>query len=96
MNEIKITPRFNCGETPIESEILKFNGDENLKSLTKQSEPYIQTSKTTKTVKNKPFFLLLCKKFHLRNDFDKDHCDEFLASKLQTFEDFPFDNKDVS
>ena len=88
MNEVKITPRFNCGETPIESEILKFNGDENLKSLTKQSEPYIQTSKTTKTVKNK--------KFHLRNDFDKDHCDEFLASKLQTFEDFPFDNKDVS
>ena len=90
MNELKATPRFNYGETAIESQVLKFNENENVKLPKKQSKSYIQTSK------NNLYFLLFCKRFQLRNDFDKEHCDAFLASKLQTFEDFPFDNKDIS
>ena len=91
MEELKMTPRFNYGESATELQILKLKEDKNLKTSKKQSKSYLQTSKNTKTIKNNISLLFLCKKFQLRNDFDKEHCDAFLASKLQTFEEFPFD-----
>ena len=90
MDELKTTPRFNYGETAIESQKIKLNEEEIIKQTKKQSKSHKQTPKIN------PCFSLLCKKFQLRNDFDKEHCDAFLASKLQTFEDFPFDDIDIS
>ena len=40
------------------------------------------------------FGILLVKKFKLRNDFDKQHVDEFLSSKEQAFE-FPSKDDDI-
>ena len=86
MNELKITPRFSHEDIPTEAQILKLNEEKILK----------QSKSNKQKPKINPYFSLLCKKFQLRNDFDKEHCDAFLASKLQTFEDFPFNDIDIS
>ena len=40
------------------------------------------------------FTKFLMKRFHLRNDYDKQHADEFLSSKEQAFK-FPSRNDDI-
>ena len=44
---------------------------------------------------NNPLMNLLAKKFIIRNDFDKQHSEQFLKDKIQIFEGFDVDYKAI-
>ena len=68
-----------------------------LNKSTKKKNNLASSKKRTKHNVSEPkgqFATFLVKRFHIRNDFDKQHTDEFLSSKEQAFE-FPSKDDDT-
>ena len=104
MEELKETPRFNYGSKTLDETSsrpkLKYkkkkdkkNSESKKRSKSKSKSPY--KSKKSHNPENSQFFLFLRKTFKLRNDYDYEHSELFLESKIQAFEGYPFNFKDT-